>query len=138
MMIKAFQEKDAFHLHIILARFAAFRPYHIEIFQKEYKKFFYASNNVKWHQHYIQEHLWTNDSLMKLSPDHEFGVDLMTWPEHFFKARESLHLSHGFSRIEVDLNFTQIIHIGLLHENMHDISHIFDQLKRILEKDQAA
>jgi hypothetical protein len=136
--MKSFQSQDSFHLHIMLSQFSSFKGYHIEVFQKEYKKIIYSSNQPSWHQHYIKKQFWNDDPILKYAEEHDYGVYLFTWPENFFKERSTLNLTSGFCKLAVSDNFIQMIHVCPLHENNLDIIiNIFDDIELLLgEKDE--
>lgn len=132
--MKSFQAEDAFHLQKIFSYFEVFKNYHIEVFQKEYKKIIYASSNTKWHKDYIEKQSWITDPMVKMIDQYKNmeGAYLFEWPLTVFQNREKLQLYYGFAKLKIEDHFLQIINVCTYNSDIDNVGHIFDALEFIL------
>lgn len=132
--MKSFQAEDAFHLQKIFSYFEVFKNYHIEVFQKEYKKIIYASSNTKWHKDYVEKQGWLADPMVMMADQYKNveGVYLFEWPLTLFQSREKLQLYCGFAKLKIGEHFLQIINVCVYNSDIDNVEHIFDALEFIL------
>lgn len=127
-----FQKQDALHWKKIISSFSIFKIYHIEIFQREFKKITYACNNTLWNQTYIGKKMWENDPLLKHSENIEEDLYIFQWEADDFKGREHLGLAYAITKIYTECDFLQAMSVGFQKED--DLLEVFNALDTLFNK----